>query len=536
LVCAGLAVVLVTCLLVWRDGGRAMESDLLLGLIGGLAGGLGGLALSGRLQQGVTRPVAELTRAMSEVGEGRDDGAPFVIEAEGEIHELVAAFNSVLREMRFREKVLAEHMTGLQNALADRGGVPPAPTVALQPQAPPPAARGTGAVQPSTAAELLDPQVTSELARMAASGKADFVERVRRLYRDNAPNAVKSVIEASTAGDCDATARAAHALKSMSLNMGARVVAETAARIEAQARDLKVVNVDQAQVLHRQLLATLDVLDGYPPSAGMAAMLEVVSPEDQALVEDLRKALGGDQLSLVYQPQFDRDGEVITSVETLIRWNHPTRGFVSPAMFIPLAERHGLIGPITQWVLGRAMRETADLGNLTLSFNASAVEFADPAFVDELAVLIARHRFDPRRLEIEVTETAVLAEEDEVRRNMGRLHELGLKIALDDFGVGYSSLSHLRLFPFDKLKIDRAFVTGCAESVQSATLVHAVVSIGSALGMEVVAEGVETEAQRQFLKAAGVHAMQGYLLARPEPIEALRARLAALAEPTALSA
>ena len=196
-------------------------------------------------------------------------------------------------------------------------------------------------------------------------------------------------------------------------------------------------------------------------------------------------------------------------------------------MFIPLAERHGLIGPITQWVLERAMSETEELGDLVVSFNASAVEFADPAFVDELSVLIARRRFDPRRLEIEVTETAVLAEEDEVRRNMARLHELGLQIALDDFGVGYSSLSHLRLFPFDKLKIDRAFVTGCAENVQSATLVHAVVSIGSSLGMKVVAEGVETQAQREFLKKAGVHAMQGYLFARPEPITALRARLGA---------
>jgi EAL domain-containing protein (putative c-di-GMP-specific phosphodiesterase class I) len=119
---------------------------------------------------------------------------------------------------------------------------------------------------------------------------------------------------------------------------------------------------------------------------------------------------------------------------------------------------------------------------------------------------------------------------------MARLHELGLKIALDDFGVGYSSLSHLRLFPFDKLKIDRAFVTGCAENVQSATLVHAVVSIGRALGMKVVAEGVETEAQRKFLKVAGVHAMQGYLFARPEPVDALKARLAAMRAPQMLSA
>jgi EAL domain-containing protein (putative c-di-GMP-specific phosphodiesterase class I)/signal transduction histidine kinase/CheY-like chemotaxis protein len=385
----------------------------------------------------------------------------------------------------------------------------------------------TATVAPQSASELLDPQVTGELARLAAAGKSDFVARVRRLYRENAPEAVKALIAACVAGDVEAAARAAHALKSMSLNMGARVVAETAARLEAQARDLQVVNVDQAQVLHRQLLATLDVLEGYPPdlrpNAGSSA-----PPDEEALLADLGEAIDNDQLTLVYQPQFDCAGETITGIETLVRWTHPVRGFVSPAFFIPIAERYGMIGRVTHWVLNRAMTETRDLGDFTISFNASAVEFADPSFVDELSVQIARCGFDPHRLEIEVTETAVLAEEDEVRRNMARLHEIGLKIALDDFGVGYSSLSHLRLFPFDKLKIDRAFVTGCAENIQSATLVHAVVSIGRALGMKVVAEGVETEAQRKFLKVAGVHAMQGYLFAKPEPVAALKERLAAM--------
>jgi EAL domain-containing protein (putative c-di-GMP-specific phosphodiesterase class I)/signal transduction histidine kinase len=415
---------------------------------------------------------------------------------------------------------------------APPAAAPPAPA----PIAVAPAKPLTASLGPTAAADLLDPQVTGELARLAATGKADFVDRVRRIYRENAPAAVKAVIEASTQRDWEATARAAHALKSMSLNMGARLVAETAGRLEAQARELKVVNVDQAQILHRQLLATLDVLEGYPPALNALHPGGAAVTEEDALMADLSAALERDELSLVYQAQFDREGQAITGIETLVRWNHATRGFVSPAFFIPIAERRGLIGQVTRWVLARAMRETADLGDFTISFNASAVEFADPAFVDELAVLIARHGFDPKRLEIEVTETAVLAEEDDVRRNMGRLHDLGLKIALDDFGVGYSSLSHLRLFPFDKLKIDRAFVIGCAENVQSATLVHAVVSIGRALGMKVIAEGVETEAQRKFLKVAGVHGMQGYLFAKPEPVEALKERLAAMKAPDSRSA
>jgi EAL domain-containing protein (putative c-di-GMP-specific phosphodiesterase class I)/signal transduction histidine kinase/CheY-like chemotaxis protein len=427
---------------------------------------------------------------------------------------------------------LAEFVTPVAAPTAVVPASPPPAAPAKLP-APKPDRKPPATATATAAADLLDPQVTTELARLAAAGKTDFVDRIRRLYRENAPQAVKALIAACTAGDASAAAKAAHALKSMSLNMGARVVAESCARIEAQARDLSVVNVDQAQIVHRQLLATLDVLEGYPPEL---RVVEAAAPDEEALLADLRKAIDNDELTLVYQPQFDCVGETITGIETLVRWTHPERGFVSPAFFIPIAERYGVIGRVTHWVLSRAMRETRDLGDFTIGFNASAVEFADPSFVDELSVLIARAGFDPKRLEIEVTETAVLAEEDEVRRNMTRLHDLGLKIALDDFGVGYSSLSHLRLFPFDKLKIDRAFVTGCAENIQSATLVHAVVSIGRALGMQVVAEGVETEAQRKFLKVAGVHAMQGYLFAKPEPVEALKARLAAMRTPQAMSA
>jgi diguanylate cyclase len=141
-------------------------------------------------------------------------------------------------------------------------------------------------------------------------------------------------------------------------------------------------------------------------------------------------------------------------------------------------------------------------------------------------VIVARHVFDPRRLEVEITETAILSEGDEVRRSMDRLHAMGVKIALDDFGVGYSSLSHLQLYPFDKLKIDRMFVNRCSDDVQSATLVHALVSIGRALGMKVVAEGVEDEMQRKFLRATGAHAMQGFLFGRPVPIAELKRELA----------
>jgi two-component system sensor histidine kinase BarA len=373
-----------------------------------------------------------------------------------------------------------------------------------------------GPVADPVVSALLDPVVTRELELMASDGKADFVERVRQLYRDNAPVAVMRVIDAATADDAPGVALAAHALKSMSLNIGAKAVAELSAVMEREARDHGRVRVSDAQQLHAHLLSTLDVLGA--ASAPQAAL----TPED-ALGQDLEGAADRGEFSLLYQPQVDRAGEKLVGVEVLLRWHHPKRGFVSPALFIPLAERRDMMRPITRWVVEETMRQTAHLSPLVVSFNASAVEFADPTFADEMAVLIARQRFDPARLEVEITETAILSDADEVLRNMHRLHELGLRIALDDFGVGHSSLSHLRLFPFDKLKIDKVFIDDCCTDVQSATLVHAVVSIGRALGMKVVAEGIENDQQHKFLKATGVHAFQGFLFGKPMTLTDLQA-------------
>jgi len=244
--------------------------------------------------------------------------------------------------------------------------------------------------------------------------------------------------------------------------------------------------------------------------------------DEQLLLARMDVAAEHAEFSLVYQRQVAPDGVTLLGVETLLRWDCPGHGLVSPTLFIPLAERTGRIRAITRWVLDRALAETQDLAPLVVGFNASALEFADPAFVDEIEVLLAKRDFDPARLEIEVTETAILADGEVVQRNMARLHEIGVKIAMDDFGAGYSSLNHLRLFPFDKLKIDQAFVVECSKHAQSAALIHAVVGLGKALGMSVVAEGVETEAQLTFLRIAGVDAMQGYLFGKPVPATRLR--------------
>ena len=381
---------------------------------------------------------------------------------------------------------------------------------------------------------LLDAQVVADMEGMAANGKAEFVERVRRLYREHAPACIVTLAQAADGGDAGEVARAAHALKSMSLNIGARVVADLCARIEAAARgedaDGGVIDGAQIEAAGQALQDTLALLDKRAPAAVPPAAAPRESADERDLLRDLEHATARGELSLVYQPQVDRNGETVVGVEALLRWNHPLRGPVSPALFIPLAERHGLIGAITPWVMARAMAETCDLGPLMVSVNASALEFNDPAFPDRLAALITDQGFDPHRLEVEITETAILNSEGQVRQSIERLRAMGIKIALDDFGVGYSSLSHLRLFPFDKLKIDRMFITSCSRDAESATVVHGVISIGRALGMKVVAEGVETETQRRFLKVAGVHAMQGYLTGMPMPIDALRIVMQAQAE------
>jgi EAL domain-containing protein (putative c-di-GMP-specific phosphodiesterase class I) len=246
-----------------------------------------------------------------------------------------------------------------------------------------------------------------------------------------------------------------------------------------------------------------------------------LSDEERALLADLDRAAEREEFSLAYQPQVEREGERILGVEALLRWTHPTRGPVSPGVFIPLAEKAGRIAEVTAWVIDRVLAETQYLSGLQVSFNASALEFADEGFVDRLLAAVARTGYDARRLEVEITETAILRHETPVLESMKRLHAVGIGVALDDFGAGYSSLSHLRRYPFDKLKIDREFITDCSRDMESATVVHAVVSIGRALGMKVIAEGVETETQRNFLRIAGVYAMQGYLFGKPMPIDDL---------------
>jgi diguanylate cyclase (GGDEF)-like protein len=245
------------------------------------------------------------------------------------------------------------------------------------------------------------------------------------------------------------------------------------------------------------------------------------------LEADLREAIDSDQLQLMYQPVVNKSGDTVVGVEALCRWRHPTRGEIPPSEFIAIAEHSGLIIDLGNWVLRRACIDGRAWPELTIAVNVSSLQFRRMDFVDVVERILRDTNFNPARLELELTESVLLGNVDTAEAAMVRLKALGVRLALDDFGTGYSSLLYLRRFPFDKLKIDRSFVRSIEKAADAAAIVHAIVSLGRGLGMKVTAEGVETADQQLFLRAAGVHSMQGYRFGRPVSIAEISARLQA---------
>jgi diguanylate cyclase (GGDEF)-like protein len=240
---------------------------------------------------------------------------------------------------------------------------------------------------------------------------------------------------------------------------------------------------------------------------------------------DLREAIENHQLRLLYQPIVNKSGETVVGVEALCRWTHPTRGEIPPSEFIAVAEHSGLIIELGAWVLRQACIDGKAWPGLTVSVNVSPLQFRRTDFFDVVQNTLNETGFDPTRLEIELTESVLLGNVDTAEAGMLRLRALGVRLALDDFGTGYSSLLYLRRLPFDKLKIDRSFVLSIEKAADAAAIVHAVVSLGRGLGMKVTAEGVETADQQLFLRAAGVHFMQGYRFGRAVTAAEITARL-----------
>jgi diguanylate cyclase (GGDEF)-like protein len=242
---------------------------------------------------------------------------------------------------------------------------------------------------------------------------------------------------------------------------------------------------------------------------------------------NLRDAIERNELELHYQPVINLDRNVITGFEALARWCHPTRGFVPPAAFIPVAEDSGLIVPIGEWALKEACRQAAQWPNdLRIAVNLSPVQILAPNLPEIVQQALSDSGLAPQRLEIEITERIIMEDTERTLSNLRRLKELGVRIAMDDFGTGYSSLSYLRRFPFDKIKVDRTFVSDLAEGTEHVVIVQAVVSIARALGLTTTAEGVEIGFQRDYLKALGYDEAQGYLFSPAVPIDQVPALIA----------
>jgi diguanylate cyclase (GGDEF)-like protein len=245
--------------------------------------------------------------------------------------------------------------------------------------------------------------------------------------------------------------------------------------------------------------------------------------EQRTLEKDLATALADGQLSLHYQTFFSSETLEPAGCEALLRWTHPIRGRISPAEFIPLAENNGLIVPIGKWVLATACAEAVSWDRpVTVAVNVSPAQFAEPGLVNDVAMVLAKSGLPPDRLELEITETALMTDTRNALRLLSDLKALGVRIAMDDFGTGHSSLGNLRKFPFDKIKIDRSFISDGEDEPGAEAIVQTIIAMGHSLGLTITAEGVETPRQLAMLRSNGCTFVQGFLLARPIPAEQLR--------------
>ena len=246
----------------------------------------------------------------------------------------------------------------------------------------------------------------------------------------------------------------------------------------------------------------------------------------RTLEGDLRRAIVSDEFVLLFQPRCDARTLELLGVEALIRWDHPQLGRLAPDEFVPIAEKSGLVIPLGEWVLRKACDTISRLPELNVSVNVSVVQFRNGELVGTVESALKATRLPAHRLELEITESVLIENTDKALDILEGLKKLGVRLSMDDFGTGYSSLGYLRTFPFDALKIDRRFVGDLDQSKGALAIVQAILGLGRALGMQVVAEGVETESQLAVLKADSCDEVQGFYLGRPMTEEALRAYIA----------
>ncbi|HYJ83426.1 MAG TPA: EAL domain-containing protein [Allosphingosinicella sp.] len=274
--------------------------------------------------------------------------------------------------------------------------------------------------------------------------------------------------------------------------------------------------------------------DGRGTFRFFAQEMHALATERQILEKDLREALANDQLTLLYQPIVDSVSEEVVAFEALLRWHHPVRGLLPPALVIPLAEESGLMPRIGDWVLRTACAEAAKWPrHIRVAVNLSPVQFADPALAATVTGTLAASRLDPERLELEINEAVFLTDRKLTEATLARLRSLGVRLALDNFGTGHSGLGHLRDAPLDKIKIDQSFVRGAASpGSRNGAIVRAIVVLAESLGMDTTAEGAETIEELSLIRRLGCSQVQGFIFARPMPAEEAL-RLATESRPSA---
>jgi len=247
--------------------------------------------------------------------------------------------------------------------------------------------------------------------------------------------------------------------------------------------------------------------------------LNGLNHEEKSLYESLQKGIEAGDFEMVYQPIYDRLGEKVITAEALIRWQRQDGPQTGPAVFIPLAEKTGLITKLGAFARKRVLEQAMSWNRVPIAINLSPLELGADDFLPSLDRLINETGYSPAYLVLEITETAFVAEPEKTRAILQSIRDRGIKLALDDFGSGYSSLTALHRFPFDKVKIDREFVNALdgdsKTALEALAIIQAVAGLGRAFGLQVVAEGIETKTQHHHLKAAGVHALQGYLFSKP---------------------
>ncbi|WP_156680148.1 putative bifunctional diguanylate cyclase/phosphodiesterase [Sphingomonas profundi] len=491
--------------------------SLQFGILGaGILGLLLVLAGSIRLARGIAEPIAALDRAARALGEGEFTKVPVI--GDDEVAHLAASFNAMADGIVFRENRIAhlafhDTLTSLPNRVLFREQLDAALRSASR--------RGTAMALLcldldgfKAVNDTLGHPIGDKLLREIATLLEAVAEGalVSRLGGD------EFAIILADQGDDRARLLAQAILDRMrrSIDVSGHQIA-TGSSIgiaigpaDGEDADTLLKNADLALYRAKQ--------DGRGVARFFEPALDAAARRRRQMEIDLREALANGQLSLDFQPIYALVNDSISGFEALLRWHHPEHGLIPPVEFIPVAEDTGLIQQIGEWVIHEACRQAMTWpGALRVAVNVSPLQFRNPGLANIIFQAIGRSGLPPARLEIEITESIFLDSADATLAMLHRLRTLGIRIALDDFGTGYSSLSYLRSFPFDKIKIDRSFVTDINATQSAAAIVHAIVDLARALGMETTAEGVEDERQLTELRQQGCSSIQGYLMSRPIP-------------------